>query len=173
MKIVLPWAAANVASGPAAMARARMPIQKALQLMVTASLLRVMVYPEVESPGSRRWSGPRSREPALSASVVLDVPVALPVADTGEPQVELLHVLVLADGPCVAVQHDPAALHHVGVLGEVERHGGVLLGQQHGHLLLAVQAADDAEDLLHQHRGQAHGRLVEQHEPGPRHERPS
>src|SRR4249920_2513792 len=127
MKIVLPWAAANVASGPAAMARARMPIRKALQLMVTASLLRVMVCPEVEieSPGSRRWSGPGSREPALSPSVVLDVPVALPVADAGEPQVELLHVLVLADALGVAVQHDPAALHHVGVLGEVERHGGV------------------------------------------------
>src|SRR6185295_3964071 len=110
MKIVLPWAAANVASGPAAMARARMPIRKALQFMVTASLLRVMVYPEgeVERPGSRRWSGPRSRQPALSPSVVLDVPVALPATDAGESQVELLHVLVLADGSGVAVQHDPA-----------------------------------------------------------------
>src|SRR6266478_5310820 len=90
-----------------------------------------------------------SREPPLAAPVVLDVAIALPLPDTGQPQVELLDVLVLADRLDVAVQHHPAVLHDVHVLGEAEGHVGVLLGEQDRHPLLPVQPAHDLEDLLH------------------------
>src|SRR2546428_257155 len=112
-----------------------------------------------------------SREPSLAAPIMLHVAVALPLADAGEPQVELLDVLVLADRPGVAVEDDAPVLHHVAVLSEPERHRGVLLGEQDGDARLTVHAADDLEDLVHQHRRQAHRGLVEEHEPGPGHER--
>src|SRR5437867_1935127 len=86
-----------------------------------------------------------SREPSLAAPIVLHVAVALPLADAGEPQVELLDVLVLADRPGVAVEDDAPVLHHVAVLSEPERHRGVLLGEQDGDARLTVHAADDLE----------------------------
>src|SRR5947207_1883800 len=120
------------------------------------------------------WAAPPSEvscEPPLAAAVVLDVAVALSLADPREAEIELLDVLVLADRLRVALQHDPPVLHHVAVLRDLERHRRVLLGEQHGDMLLAVQAEDDVEDLLHEHRRQAHRGLVEQHELRPRHER--
>src|SRR5512134_1123892 len=75
-------------------------------------------------------SGP-SRQPSFPPLVVFDVPIALPLTHPGQPQVELLDVLVLAHRLDVAVQHDPPVLHHVDVLGEAEGHVGVLLGQQY------------------------------------------
>src|SRR6266545_7085335 len=89
----------------------------------------------------------RSREPAFPPAVVFDVAVALALPDSAEAQVELLDVLVLADRLGVAVQHDAARLHHVGVLGGFERHRHVLLGQAHRQLLLAVKPAHDLKDL--------------------------
>ena len=46
----------------------------------------------------RAHGGP-SRQPPLPAPVVLDVAIALALPHAGQPQVELLDVLVLADGP--------------------------------------------------------------------------
>src|SRR5262249_1547009 len=87
------------------------------------------------------------RQPALAAPIMLHVPIALPLAHPGQPQIELLDVLVLADRARFAVEDDPAALHHVGVLGEPQRHRGVLLGQEDGQALLPVEPGDDLEDL--------------------------
>ena len=114
-----------------------------------------------------------ARQPPLAAPVLLYVAVALPLPDAREPEVELLDVLVLGDARAVAVEHHAAVLHDVGVLGDAERHRGVLLGQQHGEPLFPVQPAHDLEDLGHQHGREAHRRLVEEHEPGMRHERPA
>src|SRR2546426_2775085 len=111
-----------------------------------------------------------SRQPPLPAPVVLHVAVALALAHAGEPQVELLDVLVVADGLAVAVEDHAPVLHDVDVLGEAQRHVGVLLGEQHGHLLVAVQPAHDVEDLRDQHGGEPHGRLVQEHEFRMRHE---
>src|SRR6058998_286070 len=113
----------------------------------------------------------RSRQPPFAATVVLHVAVALALPDARQPEVELLDVLVLDDRPRVAVEHDPPVLHHVAILGELERHRRVLLGEQDGHAFLAIEPADDVEDLGHQQRGQPHRRLVEQHQPGMGHER--
>src|SRR5687767_7038437 len=64
-----------------------------------------------------------SRQPPLSATVVLHVAITLPLTDAGQAQVELLDVLVAADGGGVAVEHDAAVLHDVAVLREPQRHG--------------------------------------------------
>src|SRR5215468_9321000 len=106
----------------------------------------------------------RSREPALPPAVVLHVAVALALPDAGEPQIELLDVLVIADGAGVAIEHDAARLHHVAVLRVLERHGGVLLGEQDRDLFFPVEATHDLEDLGHQHGGQPHRWLVQQHQ---------
>src|SRR5438445_3242779 len=111
-------------------------------------------------------------QPSLAPAVVFHVAVALALADAGQPQVELLDVLVVADRTGVAVQHDAAGLHHVAVLRVLQRHCRILLGQQHRDLLLAIEPADDLEDLGHQQRGQAHRRLVEQHQPRMGHQGP-
>ena len=47
-----------------------------------------------------------------------------------------------------ARHHDAPGLEQVGVVGEIERERGVLLDQQHAHLLVAVERAQDAEQLL-------------------------
>ena len=59
--------------------------------------------------------------------------------------------------------HDAPDLQHVAELGHLERHVRVLLHQQDGDAALAVDAHDDAEDLLRQQGRQAQARLVEQH----------
>src|SRR5207245_10280675 len=69
--------------------------------------------------GSRAASAPTSRQPSLPSSVVLHVPIALALADTGQAQIELLDVLVLADRLRVTVQHDPAILHDIAMLGNL------------------------------------------------------
>src|SRR6266542_3207872 len=46
-----------------------------------------------------------------------------------------------------AGHHDAPGFEEVGVVGELERHRGVLLDQQHAHALLLVDGAHDAEDL--------------------------
>src|SRR6185295_14233907 len=76
-----------------------------------------------------------SREPALAPAVVLHVAVALALPDAGESQIELLDVLVVADGPGVAVQNNAARLHHIAVLRVLQSDRGVLLGEQNRQLL--------------------------------------
>ena len=61
-----------------------------------------------------------------------------------------------------ARHHHAAGLEQVGVVGQVEREGGVLLDEEHAHALLAVDRPHDAEDLSHDQRREAEGRLVEQ-----------
>src|SRR6059036_2588965 len=68
-----------------------------------------------------------SRQPSLAAPIMLDVTVALPLADAGEPQVELLDVLVGGEFLRLAVEHDPAIFHDIAVLDGRERDLRVLL----------------------------------------------
>src|ERR1043166_6267158 len=65
-------------------------------------------------------------------------------------QIELAHVLVLDQLGAGALEHDAPDLQHIAIMRRLQRHVGILLDQQHGHLLLLVEAADDAEDLLDQ-----------------------
>src|SRR5215470_11579595 len=130
-------------------------------LTSTLTLLTACTPPnDLETSRTSRRALIRSREPALPPAVVLHVAVALALPDAGEPQIELLDVLVIADGTGVAVEHDPARLHHIAVLRVLQGHGGVLLGEQDGHLLVPVEPTHDLEDFRHQHGGQPHRWLV-------------
>ncbi|KAI1691008.1 hypothetical protein DdX_22163 [Ditylenchus destructor] len=114
----------------------------------------------------------RSSQPPLAALVALDVAEALAIraADT---EIELLHVLVLAQALRLAVHDDAAVLQDVAIGGVAQRHVGVLLGQKEGDFFLAVEVFDDVEHLVHDLRCQAHGRLVEQHHGRVGHQRTS
>ena len=60
-----------------------------------------------------------------------------------------------------ALEHDATVLHDIAMIGDFKRQGGVLLDQYHGELLLVLQAVNDFEDLLDDHRRQPKGRFVE------------
>src|SRR5262245_26406549 len=62
---------------------------------------------------------------------------------------------ILAQLGGAAGQHDRAGLQHVAAMGDLERHRRVLLDQQNGRAL-SVDVHDRREDLLDEHRCQAH-----------------
>src|SRR6266850_1937517 len=86
-------------------------------------------------------------------------------------QVRSPHGVVALDVGGRAREHDAPGLDQVGAVGEIERHGGVLLDEQHADALALVDGAQDAEQLAHQQRREPEGGLVEQHQPGREHQR--
>src|SRR5438552_15846620 len=85
------------------------------------------------SASARAMASFSSREPALAALVALHVAVALALArGRAGAEVELAHVLVLAQRCRGAVHDHPAAFQDVAVVGVAQRHVGVLLRQQEG-----------------------------------------
>ena len=78
---------------------------------------------------------------------MLDVAVAL-AARRREPEIELLDVLVGAQGGGRAVHYDPTVFEDVAVTGVAQCDVGVLLGDQKADILFLVQPVDDAEDFL-------------------------
>src|SRR3569832_1237137 len=75
-----------------------------------------------------RFSTGSSAIPPPRPAVLLDVAIA--TALTGcLPEVEFLHVLVALEALAAAIQHDTAVLHHVSVIGEIERHRRALLDE--------------------------------------------
>src|SRR2546427_705954 len=75
-------------------------------------------------------------------------------------------------GPRAAVPDDLALLEHEGVVGDLEGLPRVLLDQEDGRPAL-VDRPDDPEELLDQKGCQPEGRLVEQQELRPAHQRPA
>src|SRR5262245_43576018 len=141
-------------------------------LTSTLTLLTACTPPnDLETSRTSRRALMHSREPALPPAVVLHVAVALTLPDAGEPQIELLDVLVVADGAGVAVEHDATRFHHVAVLGVLEGDGGVLLGEQDRDLFFPVEPTHDLEDFCHQHGGEPHRWLVQQHQARAGHQR--
>src|SRR5579883_1947777 len=84
----------------------------------------------------------KSRQPALAALVVLHVAEALASA-LRDAEVELLHVLVLGERAGLAVHDDAAVLENVAVARVIQRHVGVLLGEQEGDALARIEVAHD------------------------------
>src|SRR4029453_19349659 len=126
------------------------PITESRSPSLTSTLTRLTACTppnDFDTSRTSRRALMRSREPALAPAVVLHVAVALALPDAGEPQIELLDVLVVAHRPGLAGEHNAARLHHIAVLGVLEGDGGVLLGEQHGYLLVPVQPAHDLENL--------------------------
>ena len=102
---------------------------------------------------------------------MLDVAERLPFATLAvQTQVELLDVLVAEQLLGLAVHDDLARFEDVAVLGDRQRHHGVLFDQQHRHALL-IDVDDDVANLFDQHRGETERRFVENEEFGVGHER--
>src|SRR6185295_20280665 len=97
--------------------------------------------------------------PAPAAAVLLDVAVA-PARSAGPAQVELADVLMREQACRRAVQHDAAVLHHVGVIGGVERDLRVLLDEQDRHAERAADGGQAHHQLLDHHRSQPERQLV-------------
>src|SRR5262245_12753039 len=88
-------------------------------------------------------------QPALASPERLEILEAL-AGVAAAPEVELLDILVGAERPTRAIEHDSALLHDVTVVGHLQGHVRILLNQQHGDAELAVEALDDREHLLHE-----------------------
>src|SRR5262249_33339408 len=87
------------------------------------------------------------------------------------PQVKPSHALVVPDGVARALVAVLAELQHVGVIGDLQRLGGILLDHQ-DRLTEPAEALDDAEDLLEHQWRHAERRLVEQDQPRLEDQRP-
>src|SRR5258706_16130931 len=97
-----------------------------------------------------RFGAAASEHPALAPLVELQLLEALPPPGLAQPQVELSHVGVAAQGGGRTVEDDPAVLHDVAGVGDGQRDLGVLLHEQGGGAPLGVDLLDDREDLAHQ-----------------------
>src|SRR5690606_1605632 len=106
-----------------------------------------------------------SRPPALAASIGLDVPERAALGRLAHAQVELADVLVGQQLGPRTVTHDAAVLQHVAVVGDRERHRGVLLDQQHARAL-GGEVEDVLADLLLHLGSEAERLLVEQQHAG-------
>src|SRR5829696_5663052 len=99
-------------------------------------------------PTSRSSRRALSAIPAPPPAVLLYVSVAA-LALAAEAQVELADIRVPAQFVGCARKHDAAVLQHVSVIGDIERHRGVLLDQQHGHAQIPPNHLQQLDELLH------------------------
>jgi len=152
-----------------------------IAIQLAKKLARLKVIASASRPDSIAWVK------ALGADATVDHLKPLPeqMAALGAPDMDyifccnnteqvfpVLPRLVAPQGRGRPLGDHPPLLHDVGVVGHLERGLGELLHEQHRHPL-RLEPADGAEDLLHDDRGQPHGRLVEQHDLGARHEGPA
>src|SRR5208282_814965 len=120
------------------------------------------------------WAVPAANRTAAAASrmlrfmltpIIPKVPSAPLASLNAEILVQLLHVpLELAVRNHV---DDAAVLHEIVPVGNRRAEAKILLDQQHGKAKL-LELAHRLADLLHDDRGQALGRLIEQQELGAR-----
>src|SRR5262245_5629813 len=115
---------------------------------------------------AQRSAGRAAFKPALaggSSRIEHSVPAAF--------EVRRLHLRPRQELASRPAQRDPSVDHDIAAVRELQRVERVLLHQEHGELLLAVELADRAEDLANDQRRQAERRLVEQQQPRPAHQR--
>src|SRR6266545_148924 len=108
----------------------------------------------------------RVLKPAPAAPVLLDVRVAPAARVAADAQVELLDVLVRQEAVARPVVHDAAVLHHVAVVGDLERGAHVLLDQQDRESELRSQALDELHQGLDDDRREPERQLVDQEDEG-------
>src|SRR5690606_9152157 len=118
---------------------------------------------------AQRRHAPESRaalaEPAFAAPVVLHFAVAPALALEVQPEIELAHVLVVPEVGTRPLEHDPAVLHDVAEVGDVERHPGVLLHDQQGRAAL-LEGFQQREDFIDDQRRQPERGFVDHDQPG-------
>src|SRR5438067_418132 len=96
-------------------------------------------------PKARRTSRSSSSAiPPPAATVLLDVTIAAP--RTGAAEIELGDVRVRAQPLRRAVEDHAAVLHHVAIIGDLQRHARVLLHEEDRHAKLPA----DCLQALHQ-----------------------
>src|SRR5262245_8987144 len=105
--------------------------------------------------------------PSPAAAILFDVAVAPALLSAGAAEIELLDVGVAAQPLRGPVEHDAAALHHVAVVGDLERHGRALLDQQDGDAELAADLGEPSQQVLDHDRREAERELVDQQQLGP------
>src|SRR6187402_2373955 len=88
--------------------------------------------------------------PPPRPAILLDGPVRAALA-AGLAEVEFLHVLVALEPFAVAVEHDAAVLHHIGMIGDGQRGGGALLDQQNGNAEFVADREQPPRKVLHNH----------------------
>ena len=112
-------------------------------------------------PVDQREADRDQRIHAAENDAVGDLLEDIGAAHETHSEISALHFASRASALPVPESCDEAGLQHIGAVGEIERHSGVLLDQQHGRALVA-DALQDVEDLLHQPRRQAQRGLVQQ-----------
>src|SRR3954454_4787509 len=120
------------------------------------------------SPPKRsvRRSSASSAIPPPAAAILLHVAVIPALAALGT-EIELLDVGMAAQAGGGAVEHDPAVLHHVAVVGDLQRHGRALFDDEDGDAELAPDFDQPAQQIFHHDRGKAERELVDQQQFGP------
>src|SRR5512139_428032 len=120
------------------------------------------------SPPKRsvRRSSASSAIPPPAAAILLHIAVVPAFAASGA-EIEFLDVGMAAQALGAAVEHDPAVLHHVAVVGDLQRHGRALLHDQDGDAELAPDFDQPAQQILDHHGSEAEGELVDQQQLRP------
>src|SRR5262247_2365468 len=108
----------------------------------------------------------RPRASMLSSSRFRSMRIAPPGS---EPEIGFLEPLVGGKVVRGARQDEAPILQHAGSMGKGQRPPNVLLHEEDGHAR-AIDSRHRFEDLLHEHRGNAAGGLVQHEESRPRHE---
>src|SRR5262245_26586200 len=99
--------------------------------------------------------------PSPAAAILLDVAVA-PALATAAAEIEFLDVGMAAQALGGAVEHDAAVLHHVAVVGDLERDRRALLDDQDGDAELAPDLGEPTQQVLDHDRREAERELVDQ-----------
>src|SRR3954468_24849261 len=120
------------------------------------------------SPPKRsvRRSSVSSAIPPPAAPILLHVAVISALAALGA-EIELLDVGMAAQARGGAVEHDPSALHHVAVVGDLQRYGRALLHDQDGDAELAPDFDQPAQQIFNHDRSEAEREFVDQQQLGP------
>src|SRR5262249_7883961 len=101
---------------------------------------------------SRKSSIASSAIPPATPAILFDGAIAAPPTIGSMPKVEFLDVAVLLQACSVAVEHAAAILQHVSVVSEGERHGRILLDDNHRQAVLSADLDQSRAQFLY-HRG--------------------
>src|SRR3954462_8337621 len=122
-------------------------------------------------PPNARWSARSSSSaiPASRAAVLLDLAIAAARARAAE--IELGDIRVRAQALRCAVEHHPAVLHHITIVGDIECHARVLLDEENRHAELAPYGLQALHQLLDEQRREALRQLIHEQQARLAHQR--
>jgi hypothetical protein len=84
--------------------------------------------------------------------VVFNVTVAPALAYCCKAEIKLPHILIGTESLGIRIEHDAAVFHDVAIIGDAQGSCGILLDQQDGDVLFAVQAPDNVEYFVNEER---------------------